>query len=248
MGATPQPVPTAPPETPAPPAVPGKRNWYIDEIVVVAFAVFGVAGAVFLPLHYSIPPIITAYLLATGLAALAYRFLGGIQGSSIAVGVVKLGGSLGALAAVATLINSALVNQLPKPYEVWQVSGEVVDEAGKPWASFDPGDIAIQPSVVYTGIAGDYRVTITSSPDINGNQQFPKLSIGHADYSSDAIDLNPGSQNDVSVTRNGQSLVIGRVQLHKLATYSPSQPLQPVAAGLEAPPLATSTATPEPHQ
>ena len=243
MGTTPPSASTASPETPDRSAASGTRGWYIDENVVVAFAVFGVAGAVFLPLHNSIPPIITAYLLATGLAALAYRFLGGVQGSALAVGTLKLGGSLAALVGIATLINNTLVNQIPKPHEVWQVSGQVVDEAGKPLTYFDPGDIAIKPSVVHPGIEGKYQVTVTSGPDINGNQQFPTLSIYHATYGPEAIDLNPGSQNDVSVTRNGQSIVIGRVQLHKLDSYAPSQALRPVAAGLQAPPTTAPTAT-----
>lgn len=246
MGATSQSVPPAPPETPPSSAAYGTRGWYIDETVVVAFAIFGVVGAVFLPLRYNIPPIITAYLMATGLAALAYRFLGGVQGTTLTVGALKLTGALAALVGIATLINNTLVRQMPKPPEVWQVSGQVLDETGKPLSYFDPGDIAIQPSVVQPGIDGKYQVIVTSTPDpYKGNQQqFPALSISHANYSPDIVDLNPGIQNDVSVTRTAQSIVIGAVQLHKLATYAPSQPLQPVAAGLQAPPPAAPAAAP----
>lgn len=243
MGAAPQSVPPVPAKSRPPAGGHGKRGWYIDELVVAAFAIFGVAGAVFLPLRYNIPPITTSYLLATGLAALAYRFLGGIPGTSLTVGALKLGGALAALVGIATLVNNSLVNQIPKPREVWQVSGQVVDDQGKPIPYFDPGDIAIQPSVVHPGILGKFQVTVTSWPDINGNPQFPTLSISHATFGSDLIDLNLNAQNDVSVTRKGQSIVIGRIQLHKLANYSPTQTLTPVPQA-----VAPATSTPEQNQ
>lgn len=242
MGTTSNSAPPAPAKPRARTTGSGGRNWYLDEIVVVAFAVFGVAGAVFLPLRYNVPPITTSYLLATGLAALAYRFLGGIGGASLTVGALKLGGALAALVGIATLINNALVGQIPKPHEVWQVSGQVVDDQGKPIPYFDPGDIAIQPSELHPGIEGKYVVTVTSWPDINGNPQFPTLSVSHATFGSDQVDLNPNAQNDVSVTRNGQSISIGRIQLHKLATYNPTQALTPAPSNAG---TATHAATPE---
>jgi len=73
MDASTQPVPPARETTSA--AV-GSR---IDEIVIVLFAFLGVGGAVFLPLYFRIPPITTSFLLATGLAALTYRFLGAFR-------------------------------------------------------------------------------------------------------------------------------------------------------------------------
>lgn len=100
-------TPVTPPPNPSAP-----RKWPLDDIVVVVFALFGFAGAVFLPLRYNIPPIVTSFLLATGLAALAYRFLGGIPGSSIVIGALKLGGSLAALVGIAIVINGYLVTQV----------------------------------------------------------------------------------------------------------------------------------------
>jgi hypothetical protein len=88
------------------------RGWNVDEIVVAAFAFLGFGGAVFLPLRFNIPQIVTSFLLATGLAALAYRYLGGIPSTSLAVGAVKIGGSLAALVGIAILINSHLVSQV----------------------------------------------------------------------------------------------------------------------------------------
>ena len=89
------------------------RPWYIDEVIVAAFAILGVAGSIFLPLRFTIPPLVISFLLATGLAAFVYKYLGGIAAdTSFAIGAVKLGGSLAALVGIAFLINGTLVNQV----------------------------------------------------------------------------------------------------------------------------------------
>jgi hypothetical protein len=244
MGATRRSAPPAPAEPQAAAEAPAGRHWYIDEVIVAAFAFLGVGGAVFLPLHYSIPPITTSFLLATGLAALTYRFLGGIQGASFTVGSLKLGGALAALVGIAMLIDHALAAELAaEPQrEVWQVSGQVLDDQGNPIQVFDPGDIAIQPSTVHTGLEGKFQVTVTSWPDINGTPQFPTLSIVHGSYKADSIDLNPSAKNDVSVTRKGKSIVVGAIKLQKLAGYNPIQPLKPVPSD-----AGTQTPTPPPE-
>jgi hypothetical protein len=84
----------------------------MDEIVVAAFAFLGFGGAIFLPLRFNIPPIVTSVLLATGLAALTYRYLGGIPATTLSVGVVKVGGSLAALLGVAILIHGYLAKEV----------------------------------------------------------------------------------------------------------------------------------------
>lgn len=228
MGTTSNPVPPAPAKPRARAATTGGRTWYIDEIVVAAFAIFGVAGGVFLPLRYDIPPITTSFLLATGLAALAYRFLGGIPGTSLTVGALKLGGALAALVGIALIINNYMVGQLPKPHEVWQVSGQVLDPQGNPIEVFEPGDIAVSPATIHTGIDGKFQLTVTSWPDINGNQQLPSITVSHAPYKYENVDLNPGAKNDVTVTPNGQSIVIAPIKLESQSEYVSTQPAQPV--------------------
>ena len=102
-------IPGARRRSAAPSPPPARRSWYMDEIVVSAFAFFGVGGGVLLPLFYGydkIPPITASFLLATGLAALTYRYLGGIEGASFTVGALKLGGALAALGGVAMIINN----------------------------------------------------------------------------------------------------------------------------------------------
>jgi len=48
------------------PSSPGRR-WYVDEIVVAAFAFLGFGSGVFLPLRFGfnvVPPIVVSFLLA----------------------------------------------------------------------------------------------------------------------------------------------------------------------------------------
>lgn len=85
----------------------------LDEVIVTAFAFLGFAGALFLPLKYRIPPIMLGILAATGIAALTYRFLGGVSGTSLQVGALKATGALAALLGVAIVVNSYLVPQMP---------------------------------------------------------------------------------------------------------------------------------------
>jgi hypothetical protein len=226
MGTTTQ---SAPPAEPQAPETRGGRSWNMDEIVVAAFAIFGVVGGVFLPLRFDIPPITISFLLATGLAALAYRFLGGIPGTSLTVGALKLSGALAALVGIALIINNYMVGQLPKPHEVWQVSGQAFDPDGNPIEVFDPGDIAVTPATIHTGLDGKFSLTVTSWPDINGNQSLPTITVSHAPYKYVSVDLNTGAKNDVPVTRDGQSLVIGPIKLQTPGQYVSSEPARQVS-------------------
>jgi hypothetical protein len=112
MGDPMNPLPGGRPNQPVPTPATSGRSWSMDDIVVAAFAFLGIGCAVFLQLRFEyVPPIIVSFLLATGLAALTYRFLGGVEGASFAVGALKLGGALAALVGIAMLINRALVSQ-----------------------------------------------------------------------------------------------------------------------------------------
>jgi hypothetical protein len=226
MGTTRQSAPPAPAQPQARRAT--GRHWYVDEIVVASFAFLGVGGAVFLPLRYTIEPIITSFLLATGLAALTYRFLGGIQGASFTVGSLKLGGALAALVGIAMLINNTLVGQLPKPHEVWQVSGQLLDPQGNPIQVIDADDITVSPNILHRGVNGKFVLMVSSGPDINGNQQMPTIKVGHAPYLGDSIDLSPGAKNDVAVALNGQSITLSPIKLQEQGKYVSSGPAIPV--------------------
>jgi hypothetical protein len=88
------------------------RSWSGDDIFVAAIACLGFGSAIFLPIRFTIPPIVISILLATGIAALAYRFLGGVSGASITVGAAKLTGAVAVLVGVATFIHADLVKEV----------------------------------------------------------------------------------------------------------------------------------------
>jgi len=83
----------------------------LDDAIVTIFAFLGFGGALFLPLKYHIPPIMLSFLAATGIAALTYRFLGGVEGTSITVGALKATGALAALIGLALIMNHYLIEQ-----------------------------------------------------------------------------------------------------------------------------------------
>src|SRR6266851_4228673 len=85
----------------------------LDDIIVTVFAFLGFGGALFLPLKYHVPPIMLSFLAATGIAALVYRFLGGVAGTSLTVGALKATGALAALAGIALVIHVPLVDEVP---------------------------------------------------------------------------------------------------------------------------------------
>jgi hypothetical protein len=96
----------------------------IDDFIVILFCLIGFFGTVVLYL-YKFPPIIIAFFLATGVAAFVYRFLGGITGASLAVGALKLTGTLAALVGLALLINSKLEKSMGfRPLEEADMVGE----------------------------------------------------------------------------------------------------------------------------
>jgi hypothetical protein len=215
-----------------------RRVWYIDEIVVAAFSFLGFGGAVFLPLRFgfnNVPPIVVSFLLATGLAALTYKYLGGIHGASFAIGTLKLGGALAALVGIALLINSNLVPQVqpPSPYQVWEISGQVTRDNGEPIEPLDIKDIDIEPAAfVHTG-NGSFRLTIYSWPALGSGMEFPTLKISHLPFDTHRIDLNPSASSDVKIIRQGNRIKISQIPLHVSAkNYDPpTEALKPISSG-----------------
>jgi len=88
------------------------RKWTPDDTVALVFAFIGFVGGVLLLLYYKAPPIVVSFFLATGVAALVYKFLGGIQGASFAVGALKLGGTMAAIVGIALTVNYVLASQV----------------------------------------------------------------------------------------------------------------------------------------
>jgi hypothetical protein len=205
------------------------RHWYLDELIVAAFAFLGLAGGVFLPLRYPVPPITTSFLLATGLAALAYRYLGGIQSATFSVGALKLGGALAALVGIAMLINQTLAKQT-RGLEVYEVSGQIVGDGGQPIQPLDLKDIAVNPALYQELPDGKFRLDVHTTNGVSGKPEMPLLLFSHDGYDSHYVDLNPKATNDVKVTRDGQQIYLAPVVLHRpTQPYQPNVTAQPIA-------------------
>lgn len=211
----------------------------IDDTVVIAFALFGIVGGVFLPQYMALPPVVRAYLLATGTAALVYRFLGGIDGASFKVGTLKLTGTLGALAGMAWLINQAIIVQTPQAY---QVTGVVYDDKGALVSSFGPNDITVTPAGVLPGFDGKFTVTFAPEPGFDFQPQFPTLVINHGSLSA-AIDLTPGANSGTQITRHGTQITLNSIHLHSQSGSPPGQALSPASSAVQ-----TATLAPAPEQ
>lgn len=81
----------------------------LEDKVILWVIVLGFVGGSVLHLAFRAPAILVSVLIASAVAALVYRFLGGIPAeTTFAMGGLKLGGSLAALVGVAFLVNHAL--------------------------------------------------------------------------------------------------------------------------------------------
>jgi hypothetical protein len=175
------PAPNLPPTTP-----PTVRAWYLDDIIVAAFALLGFGGAVFLPLRYNVPAIVVSFLLATGLAALTYRYLGGIEGASFAIGALKLTGTLGALVGIAMLINSKLVSQTT--VQVWDLHGTILNEKKDAIDPLEDADFSVFPANSHAGKLGDFHVEFIRHPTETADRDM-YLSVIHKKFGTVTIPL-----------------------------------------------------------
>lgn len=80
-----------------------------NKVILIAILT-GFIGSIVL-FFLKLPPIVISIFLGTGIAALVYRFLGGIDGASMVMGTIKLSGSIAALLASAYFINGELIKQ-----------------------------------------------------------------------------------------------------------------------------------------
>jgi hypothetical protein len=84
----------------------------LEDIVLTTAVVLGLVGGAILS-TLNVPPITSAIFFGVGIAALVYRFLGGIsQKTSITIIGIKLTGSAAALIGIALIVNSYLVIQV----------------------------------------------------------------------------------------------------------------------------------------
>lgn len=89
------PVPT--PVTTPPDAATAASKWLADIVICLTVALSLILALFFayslVERHADYPPTIVSVFLGLTIAALTYRFLGGVDGTSFQVGVLKLGGS-----------------------------------------------------------------------------------------------------------------------------------------------------------
>lgn len=78
-----------------------------EDVVIIVVVGIGFVGSVII-YGLDLPPIMVAVFLATGVASLVYRFLGGIQSATFNIGPVKLAGTIAALISCAYFIDMQL--------------------------------------------------------------------------------------------------------------------------------------------
>ena len=173
-------------------------------------------------------PIIPAYLLFKALPSTS-TVGGKLQGLDI-----KLGGSFAGYFALVLLIiaNHAVLVPLPPPppppYQVWEVSGRVLNEQGKPIEPLDIRDISLAPSFLDTDRSGFFRLRFYSWPDIGGGYAYPRLTISHENYEPLPIPLNPSDPtlrdrgSSQKVTISGQHIDLHDVSLRQIPTPYPT--------------------------
>jgi len=84
-----------------------RRQLSSEDSLVVIFVLLGLLGSVIL-YRTNNAPIIVSFFLATGVSALVYRFLGGIEDATLVLGALKIGGTMAALVGIAIFVNQHL--------------------------------------------------------------------------------------------------------------------------------------------
>ncbi len=102
-----------------------------EDIVIIVVCTLGLIGGVIL-FYLNSPPIIISLFLATGLSALVYRFLGGIEYAVFGIGALKLAGVGAFLIGSAFWINSYLEKQLVNIFEPGINNWIAIDYEGNP--------------------------------------------------------------------------------------------------------------------
>ncbi len=90
------------------PSIPNSK---FENQVILITILTGFIGSVIL-YFLKLPPVVMAIFLGSGIAALVFRFLGGTAGTTMAMGTLKLSGSIAVLLGSAYYINQQLEKQL----------------------------------------------------------------------------------------------------------------------------------------
>jgi hypothetical protein len=165
-------------------------------------------------------PIIPAYILFKALPATG-SVDGKLQGLEI-----KLGGAFAGYFAVVLLI---IINHsvlMPVQFQMWTVTGQVVDENGQPIDPLAYKNISLQPNPLTPISPGMFTLTFYSTTSSSGTS--PTLSISQDAYETVCYSLDkskpqaPGCSANVTVS--GNNIDVGKVALKKLPPYPDTLP------------------------
>ena len=173
-----------------------------EDRIIVGAIVFGFGAPVVLAVldaltGLQLPPVYYGMCLGTGIAALVYRFLGGISDVTTVIGGVKLTGVIGALVGTGLLVNSQ-----------WERQTEPGAEA---FAAFDPP--AAQWYAVGRSDGQPFVVRLPATGD-----SIPPLSaegLARFDLFIDTSRVRGGEA--VVVRGEGPGAAVGRLRLRELA-------------------------------
>lgn len=231
-----------------------RHQWSWDDFFVAGLAVVSIPTAVVLicVLPNRIPAILPSVLLATGLAALIYRFLGGLEGASFQMGAFKAAGGLAAVVLLAYGVNYYLQKQDPDSRKViYTITGTAVDVNRIP-VPMDQSDVSAVPTPVTVQKNGTGSFAVDFVEEENGAlARNPKplatIRINHLHCpiapNDSPADINQCSKQSVpnvtlasepvkvswSSFGHGETEVsIGEVQLNNQANLTPSKDLKQV--------------------
>jgi hypothetical protein len=165
-------------------------------------------------------PIIPAFILFKALPATG-SVDGKLQGLEI-----KLSGAFAGYFAVVLLIVMNHAVLIPVQYQMWTVTGQVVDESGRPIDPLAYKNIALEPNPLIPISPGMFTLSFYSSSAPTGTS--PTLSISADDYATVCYSLDksmpqtPGCSSAVTVS--GNTIDVGKVVLQKSPPYPEDLP------------------------
>lgn len=123
---------------PQPSVIPTPRTLTADEVVALIFALLGFILGIVVWLRFH-EATLASWLLATGVASLVYRFLGGVQGVGFDWGRIKAAGSLAALISVAFMVRPYFQQEIDERWSYFPKNAEGRYEwqwAGEGWLGY----------------------------------------------------------------------------------------------------------------
>jgi hypothetical protein len=135
---------------------------------------------------------------------------------------LDLSGSFAAYFALVFLVIHTRPTWDPTPYEVWHISGQIVDENEEPLKYIDPRFVTVTPPALVPMEGGEFHATVTTSPTAKGDsREYPTLVISFPNYKQSMYYLGPSvlkpPYTNLPTSRDTESgeIQIGRIQLER---------------------------------